>query len=86
MLNLEEKELDDIGDLLSNYEHLRDLNLNKNKLDNIDKLRSLKYLQVLSIQENQLKDIEFMCENSQQLRFLTKVDLSSNKLTKLGKV
>ena len=44
VLNLEEKELDDIGDLLSNYEHLRDLNLNKNKLESIDKLRSLKYL------------------------------------------
>ena len=48
VLNLEEKELDDIGDLLSNYEHIRDLNLNKNKIESIDKLRSLRYLQVLT--------------------------------------
>jgi Leucine-rich repeat (LRR) protein len=44
VLNLEEKELDDIGESLANFEHLRDLNLSKNKLVEVDRLRSLKYL------------------------------------------
>jgi Leucine-rich repeat (LRR) protein len=86
VLNLEEKELDDIGEQLSTFEHLRDLNLSKNKLVSIERLRTLQYLQVLMAQENQLQNIDFLCENPQQLRFLTKADFSSNKLQKLPKI
>ena len=56
VLNLEEKEIDELGEELSHFEHLRDINLSKNKFENIDKLRVLKYLQVLEAKENQLTD------------------------------
>lgn len=36
VLNLEEKEIDELGDILNSYEHLRDLNLSKNKFETLD--------------------------------------------------
>ena len=82
-LNLEGKGLDQIGDHITDFEHIRQLNLNKNKLDSIDKLRNLKYLQSLEATDNNIADNYFMSESKQQLKFLTQVNLSSNKLTKL---
>ena len=41
---LEGQGLNTIGEALAEYDHLRVIKFNKNKLDNIDKLRSLKYL------------------------------------------
>ena len=41
---VEEKGLTTIGELFADYDHLRIIKLNKNKLETIDKLRSLKYL------------------------------------------
>ena len=43
-LDLSGKKLSGLGDSLAEYEHLRNINLSKNDLDNIDKLRSLKYI------------------------------------------
>lgn len=51
-LNLEDKGLENLGDQLTDFDHLRFVNLNKNRLENIDKLRNLKYLQSLSAKEN----------------------------------
>mgnify|MGYP002633379124 CR=1 FL=1 len=51
-LNLEGRGLDSLGDAMTDFEHLRDINLNKNKFDSIDKLRNLKYLQVLEAKDN----------------------------------
>ena len=80
---IEDKGLTTIGEALVEYDHLRVIKFNKNKLESIDKLRSLKYLQILEAKENSIEDNYFMSESKQQLRFLTNVDLSGNKLTKL---
>jgi Leucine-rich repeat (LRR) protein len=82
-LSLEGKNLDSLGDNLTDFEHLRVINLNKNKFSNIDKLRNLKFLQSLEACDNALTDNYFMSESKQQLKFLTSVNLSGNKLTKL---
>jgi Leucine-rich repeat (LRR) protein len=65
------------------FEHLRNVNLNKNNLASVDKLRNLKFLQSLEARDNCIADNYFMSESKQQLKFLTKVDLAGNKLTKL---
>ena len=41
---IEGQQLTTIGEALSDYDHLRVIKFNKNKLETIDKLRSLKYL------------------------------------------
>ena len=85
-LDLEGKGFDKMGDHITDFEHLRQLNLNKNGLDNIDKLRNLKYLQHLEAANNKIADNYFMSESKQQLKFLTHVNLSNNKLTKLRQI
>jgi hypothetical protein len=60
---LEEKGLNTIGEALAEYDHLRVIKFNKNKLDNIDKLRSLKYLQILEARDNCIEDNYFMSES-----------------------
>lgn len=82
-LNLENLGLEDLGERVTNFEHIRDVNLNGNKLKNIDKLRNYQFLQSLQASKNQIEDIYFMSESKQQLKFLTSVDLSGNKLSKL---
>jgi hypothetical protein len=44
VLNIDGKNFEDLGEELQNYEHLREVYLNKNKFSNIDKLRTLKFL------------------------------------------
>jgi len=75
-LALNEQEFEELGDALQHYEHLRDINLSQNSLVNADKLRSLKYLQVLNVSQNKIKDNQFLSESNQQLCFLSNVDMS----------
>ena len=67
VLNIDAKNFDDLGDELQNYEHLREVYLNKNKFSNIDKLRTLKFLQILEAKDNKIADNFFMSESTQQL-------------------
>lgn len=41
---LENRGINSIGEILAEYDHLRVIKFNQNKLENIDKLRTLKYL------------------------------------------
>ena len=83
VLNLNGNGINDLGDQLQNYEHLREVYLNGNAFTNIDKLRTLSLLQILEAKDNKIMDNYFMSETNQQLQFLTRVDLSGNQLTKL---
>lgn len=62
---LEDANLDALGEALADYDHLRVIKLNKNKLDSIDKLRSLKYIQILEARDNRIEDNYFMSESKQ---------------------
>lgn len=44
VLNIDGKGFEDLGEELQNYEHLREVYINKNRFSNIDKLRTLKFL------------------------------------------
>ena len=95
-LNIEEPEtpiqdLVDVNDSSANkgicalekYQYLRVLNLNKNAFTNIDKVKSLDFLFELSAAGNQIADVSFLGESMQNLKYLQKVDLTQNKITKL---
>lgn len=64
VLNIEGHNFSDLGEDLQNYEHLREVYLNKNKFPNIDKLRTLKYLQILEAKDNNITDNFFMAEST----------------------
>lgn len=66
-MNIDGKNFEDLGEELQNYEHLREVYINKNKFSNIDKLRTLKYLQILEAKDNKIVDNFFMAESAQQL-------------------
>ena len=76
-LTAEEKELVDIIDvnegenkgkcLLENYQFLRFVNLNNNKLKNIDKVKNLQYLYELHAKTNEIESLEFLCDPSVSL-------------------
>ena len=51
-LELEGKGIDTLGEALAEYVHLRVIKFNKNKLETIDKLRTLKYIQILEATDN----------------------------------
>lgn len=68
---------------IENYQFVRILNITGNELIEIDKLRKLEYLYELNASENQIGDIALLTESQTILKFLQKVDLSKNKLTKL---
>ena len=64
-MNIDGKNFEDLGEELQNYEHLREVYINKNKFSNIDKLRTLKYLQILEAKDNKIVDNFFMAESAQ---------------------
>ena len=71
---------------IEKYQFLRVLNLSKNAFNSIDKVKSLPYLYELYATNNQIADIEFLTLHGKQLKFLQKVDLTGNKITKLPQV
>ena len=60
---LENRGINTIGEILAEYDHLRVIKFNQNKLENIDKLRTLKYLQILEAKDNLIEDFYFMSES-----------------------
>eukprot|EP00347_Sterkiella_histriomuscorum_P017186 403350341 len=82
-LNLEEKELEELGDHLRLYQHLRFLNLSKNQLKDINEITYLPYLLTLNASENQIQDIGFFESNTEALQFTQLVNLSKNKIQTL---
>lgn len=65
VLNLNGNGINDLGDQLQNYEHLREVYLNGNAFTNIDKLRTLSLLQILEAKDNKIMDNYFMSETNQ---------------------
>ncbi|CDW77484.1 leucine-rich repeat-containing protein 23 [Stylonychia lemnae] len=82
-LNLEEKELQELGDQLRLYQHLRFLNLSKNQLQDLSEVTYLPYLLTLNTSENQINDITFFRNSPNSLQYLQLVNLSKNKLQEL---
>ena len=71
-LNLEEKEnpIQDLGDLLRPYEHIQNLNLSKNEIEDISSITAFNYLLVLDASTNHINSISFLENSPNNLQFL----------------
>ena len=71
---------------LEKYNFIRILNLNKNAVSSIEKIKSLDFLFELSAAGNAITDINFMADSPQTLKYLQKIDLTQNKIKKLPQI
>lgn len=78
-LELKEKELDELGEELSNYIHLRDINISNNKFVHIKPLEHIPYLVRLDASKNEIKDIDIF-QDPEKLQFLQILKLDENKI------
>jgi Leucine-rich repeat (LRR) protein len=82
-LVLDEKEIEELGEALRSYQHLRFLSLQKNQLKDVSEIIYLPYLLTLHAAENQVASIEFLTAARDSLLYLQQLTLSKNKLTAL---
>ena len=68
---------------LDQYQYLRVLKISANAFTNIDQVKNLPYLLELQAKTNQITDIGFLAESADKLKFIQKVDMTTNKITKL---
>jgi Leucine-rich repeat (LRR) protein len=67
---LEEKELEELGEALRSYQHLRFLSLQKNQLKDVSEIIYLPYLLTLQANENQVASLEFLTAARDSLHYL----------------
>ena len=67
---------------MDNYQYLRVLKVSANAFTSIDQVKNLPYLLELQAKTNQITDIDFLADG-EKLKFIQKVDLTTNKITKL---
>lgn len=82
-LVLEEKELEELGEALRNYQHLRFLSVSKNQLKDVSEILHLPFLLTFQSAENQVASIDFLSTARDQLQYLQHLILTKNKLTAL---
>ena len=82
-MNLQEKELDDIGNDIGDYIHLRDINISSNKFTHINPIKNIPYLVRLDASKNEIKDVKEFFDDPEKLQYLQKIDLSTNKIKEL---
>jgi Leucine-rich repeat (LRR) protein len=80
---MEEKELDDIGEDIGNYVHLRDINISQNKFPQIHPIRHIPHLVNLDASKNEITDINELFSEPGKLQYLQRIDLSLNKIKEL---
>lgn len=89
-LTIEESDpvVEDLGDFLSGYEHLRHLNLSKNGIRDISSMACLNHLLTVNCSNNAIGSIQFLEDLSanEKLQFLQRLDFSGNKIKELNQV
>jgi hypothetical protein len=85
-LNLENQELEDLGDVLRQFEHLRDINLSKNALKEVHQIASVPYLLNFNGSHNQVETIDFLSHEYDNLLFIRNLKLDHNKIQLLPEV
>lgn len=81
-LNISEKEIKKLYDILNDYPYLRYVNLSKNEIENIECVGNIPYLLSLNASNNLINSMEMFC-NHDRLTFLQFLNLSNTKITKL---
>ena len=68
-LTLEEKEIQELADVLIPYKHLSHVKLNQNDIRDVSSLAELPYLLTLEAKTNSVKSLDFL-NNDQKLCYL----------------
>lgn len=82
-LNLEEKEIQELDDLLKPYVHLSNLTLSKNDIRDVSCVADLPNLLSFAASGCAINSLDFMAASPQALQYLQWLDLSINKITEL---
>jgi Leucine-rich repeat (LRR) protein len=82
-LVLDEKEIEELGEALRGYAHIRFLSLQKNQIKDISEVLYIPHLLTLNAAENQIASIEFLSGARDSLLYLQQLSLTKNKLTAL---
>jgi Leucine-rich repeat (LRR) protein len=69
-LIIDEKEVEELGEGLRGYQHLRFLSLQKNQIKDVSEIIYLPYLLTLQGNENQIASIEFLTAARDSLHYL----------------
>jgi len=77
---MENRNVQDLTDVLGVYKHLRDVNLNHNDIKDVCECSRLDYLVNLQASHNKIAGIDFFAANSMSMQYLQTVDLSHNKI------
>jgi Leucine-rich repeat (LRR) protein len=76
-LNLENKNVQDLTDVMGIYKHLREVNLSNNDVKDISEASRLDYLVSLKAHHNKISNVSFFNDNSMSMQYL-QVSKSSN--------
>jgi Leucine-rich repeat (LRR) protein len=82
-LVLDEKEIEELGESLRSYQHIRFLSMQKNQLKDISEILYIPHLLTFNASENQVASIEFLAGARDSLLYLQQLTLTKNKLTAL---
>ena len=84
-LDIHEKELDGLGDDISNYTLLRDFNCSNNIIPDINHLAKMTYISIIDASINVIKDIS-MFNVEESFLYLQSLNLKQNKIKILPKM
>jgi Leucine-rich repeat (LRR) protein len=85
-LDLKAQSIESLGEVLRQYEHLRDVDVSGNKLKEVHQIASLPYLLKLNAARNQVESVMFLAHEYESLRFLARLQLSHNKITAVPEI
>jgi Leucine-rich repeat (LRR) protein len=77
-LNLEEKEIQELGELLKPFVHLSNINLSKNDLRDISCISELPNLLTFSCSGAAVSSLDFMANNPESLKYLQVRNFQNN--------
>eukprot|EP00744_Colponema_vietnamica_P008348 GILI01011916.1.p1 GENE.GILI01011916.1~~GILI01011916.1.p1 ORF type:complete len:307 (+),score=84.03 GILI01011916.1:69-989(+) len=80
-LDISGKEIESLGEELEKYQHLRHINLSKNKVQDATALTKLPHLLTINAESNAISSLEPFTQDV--LGFLQQLNLSENKITSL---
>lgn len=86
-LNLQERDpkLQLLGDALNEFEHLRNVNLSQNELEDVEALAKMPHLLTVNCQENAITAVEFL-SSDEQFKFLQIANFSQNQIKELPSI
>lgn len=80
---LDEKEIEELGEALRSYQHVRFLSIQKNQLKDISEVLHIPHLLTLNASENQVASIDFLTGARDSLLYVQQLTLTKNKLVAL---